>query len=120
LEVINTTFQEGKPGEIIAWESAILFQTGLDEIFDAVILIDASDEAILARQETKGKFSREDFLNRLKQQNYQNEWKEDADFVILNNGSQEEFIKRSEALIEVIKIVANVNLPNESLRSIEE
>jgi len=120
LEVIEKAFRDGKPGDIIALESAILFQTGLEEIFDAVILIDASDAEIISRQEVSGKFNREDVINRLKQQGYRNEWKEDADFVIFNNSTEEEFIKRAEALIKVVKIVAKQDLPEKSLRAILE
>ena len=120
LEVFETEFRNAKPGEIIALESAIFFQTGLDEIFDAVILIDAKDDDVISREEASGKFTREDILNRLAGQRYQNEWKEDADFVIANNGSAADFTQRCEALIELIKIVAIQNLPEKPLRSILE
>jgi dephospho-CoA kinase len=85
-----------------------------------VILVEATDASVIAREEASGKFSREDITNRLKHQGYQNEWTEDADFVVLNNGSEADFIQRCEALIELIKIVANQNLPPESLRSLVE
>jgi len=58
----------GKIGVIVALESAILFQTGLDEIFDAVILVEASNEDIIRREEAAGKFTREDIINRLEHQ----------------------------------------------------
>jgi dephospho-CoA kinase len=120
LHVFTSEFQKGKPGEIIAMESAILFQTELDEKFDAVILVDARDEYVTERLVTSKKFSKEDIANRLKEQHYKNEWKEDADFVISNDGSEKEFIERCESLIELIKIVAQQNLPEEPLRMIVE
>lgn len=120
LEVFEKEFRNAKAGEIIALESAILFQTGLDEIFDAVILVDADDKAVVERVEASGKFKREDIANRLKQQNYNNEWKEDADFVIANTGSSEEFIARSEALIEFVNIIASQDLPDQPLRSLDD
>ena len=54
LEVFEKEFLKAKPGEIVALESAILFQTGLDEIFDAVILIEANDTDVIAREEASG------------------------------------------------------------------
>jgi dephospho-CoA kinase len=120
LKVFEEEFQKVKPDEIIALESAILFQTGLDEIFDVVILIEATDEAVISREEESGKFIREDTINRLEHQHYEAAWKEDADFVISNDGSIVEFTKRCEALIELIKIVSMQDLPNESLRSLAE
>jgi dephospho-CoA kinase len=120
LEVIEAEFAKANAGEIVALESAILFQTGLDEIFDAVILVESSDEDVIARLTASGKFSKEDIQNRLSQQHYHPEWKDDADFLIVNNTSEAEFIKRCESLIELIKIVAMQNLPQEPLRMIVE
>jgi len=120
LKVFEDEFRKGKPSEIIALESAIFFQTGLDEIFDAVILIDAKDEDVIRREEASGKFTKEDILARLAQQHYKPEWKEDADLVVTNDVTEAEFIKRSEALIALVKIVAIQDLPEKPLRSIIE
>lgn len=120
LEVFEKEFSATKPGQIIGLESAILFQTELDEIFDAVILVEAKDEVVISRMETAGKFTSQDIANRLAQQEYRKEWKDDADFVITNDGSKEEFITRCKALIELVKIVAMQDLPPESLRMIVE
>ena len=120
LQVFEEEFHKAKQGEIIGLESAILFQTGLDEIFDAVILVDAKDENVISREAASGKFSREDITNRLEQQNYQNEWIEDADFVIANNGSKEDFTKSCEAVIELALIISKGDLPDEPLRMLNE
>lgn len=120
LEVFEEEFRNSKPGEIIALESAILFQTGLDEIFDAVILVDSKDEGVISRSETSGKLTSDEVRSRLKSQGYQVEWKEDADFMIDNNGSEEEFLKRCESFSELVKILAIGNLPESPLRMIIE
>ena len=120
LKVFEEEFRKASPGEIIALESAILFQTGLDEIFDAVILVEAEDQEVINREEGLGKFTREDITNRLLGQDYQTEWKEDADFSIINNGSKEDFVIRCESLIELIKIVSKGDLPVQSLREIHD
>lgn len=119
-EVYEAEFRKGKPGEIIVLESALLFQTGLDEIFDALILVEAKDEAVIGREEESRKLSREDVSNRLKLQHYDNEWKEDADFMIANDGGKEDFIRRCESLIRLVKIVASQELPDLPLRMIIE
>ena len=119
LEVFEEEFRKANQGEIIALESALLFQTGLDELFDAVILIEAKDDDVISREEASGKFSREDTLNRLDQQHYQDDWKEDADFVIQNTESQVVFTQRCEALIALIKVVSVQELPEKSLRSLD-
>ncbi|MDP4235663.1 MAG: dephospho-CoA kinase [Bacteroidota bacterium] len=120
LQVFEAEFSKAKPGDIIALESAILFQTGLEEIFDAVILVDAKDETVIAREEALGKFKRDDIMNRLKGQNYQADFKQDADFVITNDGSVEDFTKRSMAVIELVTIISQTELPQQPLRMIIE
>ncbi|MDP4220816.1 MAG: dephospho-CoA kinase [Bacteroidota bacterium] len=120
LQVFEAEFSKAKTGEIIALESAILFQTGLEEIFDAVILVDAKDETVIAREEALGKFKRDDIMNRLKGQNYQADFKQDADFVITNDGSVEDFTKRSMAVIELVTIISQTELPQQPLRMIIE
>ena len=120
LQVFEEEFGAGKSGEIIALESAILFQTGLDEIFDAVILVESKDEEVILRLAASRKLTPEDAQNRLALQNYQGEWKEDADFVIANSGSREDFLRRCEAICELVKIIAIQNLPDKPLRMIIE
>ena len=119
LTVFEAEFTKAGSGEIIALESAILFQTHLDEIFDAVILIDASDKDVIARAEASGRFSHDDILKRLNQQSYQPDWKEDADFLLSNNSTESEFISRCTSLIELVKIVAMQTLPEMPLRMME-
>jgi dephospho-CoA kinase len=117
--IYEEEFRKAKSGEIIALESAILFQTGMDEVFDALIFVDAKDESVISRLESSGKFSRDDIVNRLKQQNYENGWKEDADFVIINDSDVEDFSKRCEDLIGLVKIISTGNMPGEPLRMID-
>ncbi|MEP7235730.1 MAG: dephospho-CoA kinase, partial [Ignavibacteriota bacterium] len=119
FEYIEEQFRKALPGEIVALESAILFQTGFDEFFDALILVDASDESVMKRIAASGKFSTDDISNRLKRQAYQKNWNQDADFVITNLGSEKDFIERCAAIVDLIKIVAQVDLPDASLRSLE-
>ncbi|MEI8133942.1 MAG: dephospho-CoA kinase [bacterium] len=120
LREIMREFDAAPPGSIIALESAILFQTGLEEIFDALVLVESSDENAIKRLISERKFSEADAKQRLGEQSYQKEWNDDADFVIENNGDQAGFVKRAEELVKIIKIISVQNLPTESLRSIIE
>ena len=120
LDVYEKEFRACSSGQIIALESAILFQTELDDLFDAMILVDAREEQIIERYKYQGRISKEEMISRMIEQHYKNEWKEDSDFVISNNGSEEEFVQRCESMIELIKIVAVQNLPQEPMRMIVE
>jgi dephospho-CoA kinase len=118
LHAIEEEFTKAKPGEIVALESAILFQTGLDEIFDMVVLVSASDEDVIGWLTAKGKFTQEDIRSRLQAQGYNDISAEDADLVMKNDTTLDEFRKRCKLTLQLVKISAMQNLPNEPLRTI--
>lgn len=118
LSAIETEFAKAKPGELIALESAILFQTGLDEIFDMVVLVSARDEDVIGWLTAKGKFTEDDIRSRLQAQGYNDIGAEDADLVLKNDTTLDEFRKRCELTVQLIKISAMQNLPNEPLRTV--
>lgn len=108
---VEEQFAKAKPGAIIGLESAILYQTGYDALFDALVLVDASDEAAKANAIASGKFTSEAIDTRLKEQNYQDEWKEDADYVLSNDCPLDEFEVRCRRLGEIIGITQPAELP---------
>jgi dephospho-CoA kinase len=117
LEYILHEFDKAKPGEIVGLESAIIFQTGLDEIFDAVVLVDSKDEQILDRLAAGGKFSSVDIQKRLASQFYEDEMKQDADLVITNDSTLREFESRCKRALEILRISAMQELPDTPLRN---
>ncbi len=118
LRAIEKEFAKAKPGELIALESAILFQTGLDEIFDMIVLVSASDEDVIGWLTAKEKFSEDDIRSRLNAQGYNDIGVEDADLVVKNDTNLDEFRKRCELTLQLVNISAMQNLPNEPLRTI--
>lgn len=117
---MESVFLKGKPGEIIAVESALIFQTDLWRSFDYIILVESSDDTVLERLLSKGKFSREDILRRLYQQQWKENYKQEADFVLENNGTAEELEKRTQFLWTVLQILAKQQLPAIPRHQIEE
>jgi dephospho-CoA kinase len=118
LRHIKTALDKAKPGEIICLESAILLQTGLDELFDMLILVKASDENIIKWLLPKGRFSEEDIRARLAVQGYDDISDDDADMTISNESTIEDFKKRCELTIQLVKIAAMQELPESSLRTV--
>ncbi len=118
LRAIEKEFTKAKSGELVALESAILFQTGLDEIFDMIVLVSASDEDVIGWLTAKGKFSEDDIRSRLQAQGYDDIGAEDADLVVKNDSNLDEFHKRCELTFQLVNISAMQNLPNEPLRTI--
>lgn len=106
-------------GSVVAVESAILVQTGYDELFDVLVMVWASDESVIERGVASGKFSQEDIERRLKEQDYSDEIKGFADFLIENNSTKEALRSKCETIFGIIRAMAFGVLPPEPLRSIE-
>lgn len=115
-ELMDARFAAATYGQIIGVESAILYQTGYDAMFDMLVLVDASEEKIKANALASGKFSEEEIEKRLKVQNFGEEWKEDADYVLTNDCPLEEFEERCRKLGALIRITAPTTLPRYPLR----
>jgi dephospho-CoA kinase len=117
-KLLEENFTSAKAGTIVAVESALLLQTGYDEIFDALILISSSDKSVIERNKTVKKFTEEDLLARLHDQAFSKEDEADADFTIINDSTLEQFIEGSRKVIAIITVMAMGELPKEPLRSI--
>ena len=103
-------------GSIVGVESALLVQTGYDELFDVLVMVWASDESAYSHASHGPHFKEEDFQRRLKDQDYSDEIKSFADFIIENDSTVEELARRSNAVIGILKVMALGNLPDEPLR----
>jgi dephospho-CoA kinase len=79
-------FQAGK--RLVFNESALLFETGADRFYDAVLVVDA-DEDVRVRRLAEGRSIAEDEARRrIHAQMPAEEKKRRADYVLTNNGSQ--------------------------------
>lgn len=115
-ELMDKRFAEAKSGTIIGVESAILYQTGYDAMFDILVLVDASDEMVKSNAAKSSKLAPEDVENRLKIQNFGEEWKEDADYVLTNDCPLDEFEERCRKLAALLRITLATDLPRLPLR----
>ncbi len=116
MQQIEQRFLEAKPGEIIAVESALLFQSGYDALFDAIILVACSDDEIVYRNKKLSRFEEEDLKRRLKDQAYTPAMEDHSDFVVTNDATVEVLKERSSMLIDIIKIMAHQDLPETPMR----
>jgi len=113
---IEEAFAAAKAGTMVGVESAILYQTGYDAMFDILVLVDATDEKVFENAARSGKLPPEEVTKRLAIQNFGEEWKEDADYVLANDCPLEEFEKRSKMLAALLLITAKTDLPRLPLR----
>lgn len=115
-ESLEGAFRDAEPGSIVGVESALIFQTALYDMLDHIILIEA-DESVV-RERLSDRFAADDVQRRLENQGWQASWREDADLVLENSGTKEEFESRCLTAITILKIFARRPLPNEPLNSI--
>ncbi len=99
IEITNSCEQAGE--KMIFFESALIFESGLEEGFDYVITVLSNIEKIMERLEKK--MNRNDILKRLKKQFPSEEKAKNSDFVIENNGSIEDLKKSTRFILNIIK-----------------
>jgi dephospho-CoA kinase len=77
--------QDGTP--LVAIETALLYEVGLEDGFDHVIVVDADDDVRIARTMERSGMSRQEVIDRMARQLPAKEKRGWADVVIDNNGS---------------------------------
>lgn len=90
---------------IIFVESALIFESNLEDGFDYIIMIDTKDELRQKRFIERTNSTAEDFINRNKSQISTQYKKENSDFIIDNNTTISNLHKSLDKLIEIIKIL---------------
>ncbi|HRT67290.1 MAG TPA: dephospho-CoA kinase [Bacteroidota bacterium] len=104
-EMIKETEQLEKNGEEIVFiESALIYEIGIEEGFDYIIVVDAKEDIRAKRAAKRLGITIEEVQERMRQQNYTQVEKNLADFVIGNNGTIEELKDRARFIIELIKL----------------
>ena len=89
---------ENQGSKILVKEAAILFESGSNKQLDVVVVVVADEQQRIERAVRKGMGSAEEIIKRIALQWPQKKLIEKADYVVVNNGSQEELKKETEAL----------------------
>jgi dephospho-CoA kinase len=100
-KIITRLIEEGN--RMIFFESALIFEANIQDLFDYIILVDSKKEKIYERMETLGKFSKEDVDLRLQRQIPAKEKYNSVDFIIQNNGSLEELKTNVKLILEMLE-----------------
>ncbi len=101
IEEVKRLEEAGEPFVFI--ESALIFEAGLEEGFDYIIVVDADEEYSVERVSEKTGMSPEEVRMRIEMQMSRDEKKGLADFVIENNGTEVELASSVKSLINIIK-----------------
>jgi dephospho-CoA kinase len=93
----------GSLKKAVAVEVPLLFETGMDEIFDVCIVVTADDPELVERIAGRDKVSRADARKMLDLQMPQQEKKDRADHVIINRGTRSELFDSVDDLFDKIQ-----------------
>ncbi|MCU0413855.1 MAG: dephospho-CoA kinase [Ignavibacteriaceae bacterium] len=91
-----------KTSEIVFVETALIFESKIEKMYDYVVLITAEKNIRMKRSTMTKKFSEEDFLKRDNNQMSEESKKKKADFVFTNEGSKDELKRKALLLINLL------------------
>lgn len=94
-----------KTEESVLVECALLFEAGMENLFDYVVLIEADEDIRIKRVMQRDSLSRGDIQRRLFSQLPDEAKRDFVDFTIENNSDIEDFKKKSSFIIELLKKV---------------
>lgn len=94
---------ERKGEKLIFVESALIFEAGLEDGFDYVILVDTEKENAIKRTIERSGLTKEEIGYRMKSQISSETKKNAADFVIENNGTINDLKRSVEIIIQIVK-----------------
>lgn len=76
---------ERQATDILVFESAIIFENGLEKYFDKIIAVVAPQKLRIERVNMRSGMSRQEILNRIKNQTSSKTLRQRADYVIIND-----------------------------------
>ena len=117
---IEKIFKKHNNGRPVAVESALILQTKFQERFDYIVLVEAPKAASLKRAMESNRMTEADAMARLDEQVRDGPDTDEADFIIENSGSKEDFEKRCVALLDLLEVIEGRDLPDEPLHSLPE
>ena len=102
IKMADQIFRE-HPETIVVVEAALVIESGNDQRMDKVVVVTCDGEQSIQRAMKRCSLSREEAISRIQNQMPQVEKIKKADYVLQNNGSQEDFKKKVQALYLELK-----------------
>ncbi|MFA8341534.1 MAG: dephospho-CoA kinase [Rhodothermaceae bacterium] len=95
-----------KQDDLVFVESALIYEAGMEDLFDYVVAVTAEDETRFARVMERDNVSKEEIERRMDNQLSEKYKKDSADFSVDNNGSVEDLNSKTDFLLNLIKAVS--------------
>ena len=92
---------ELQAAHILLFESAIIFENGLEKYFDKIIAVVAPQKLRIERVKRRSGMSRKEILNRIKNQTSSKTLRQQADYVVIND-DQTAIIPQVERILKSI------------------
>lgn len=90
--------------DVVFVEAALIYEAKIEKLFDKVILIIADEEVKINRILQRDNTTREEIVNRMKNQIPDDIKKTKAHFIFLNNGPEEELKRKVELLLSLVTL----------------
>lgn len=91
-----------KGHNLIFVESALIYEVGLEDAFDLILLVTSKKEVIYERAQQNYNFTKKDISARLENQIDDREKEQLADFVVHNNSSLDNLKQNANFILEII------------------
>jgi dephospho-CoA kinase len=114
-KAVEKEFAAAPVQSIVAVESALILSSQFKRIFDYIVLVNAPTEAIIDRVNQFSILSEDDARRRLKVQDYEHANYDEVDITIENSGHPEEFLERARTLGQMLKALAQRDMPERPL-----
>lgn len=98
--------KEFEKKDIVFVESALVYEAKIHKNFDYVILVYSTDEEKISRVAKRDKVTPESILARMANQIPDDKKKLKADFVINNDSSVNELVKRGEFILKILESIS--------------
>jgi dephospho-CoA kinase len=103
IKRINTEMEKLlKTNSMVLVEAALIYEADMEDMFDYVVLVTASEEIRQKRKTTLDKLSEDDFKKRSLNQIPDEEKKKRADFIFENNGTLDDLKKKAQLLLMLL------------------
>lgn len=112
---VEREFKQAPPGTIVAVESALILSSDFRRLFDYIILVDATNEAVIERINNFSHITEDDAKRRLRIQDYEHANYEEVDITIENSGTPEAFFGHAQTLAQMLKTLAQRDMPEHAL-----
>lgn len=95
--------EELKSAQIVFVEAALIFEAGMENLFDYILYVSADENTRIKRVTERDGVSEEDVKARMDNQLPEAHKKGHSDFVVENNGSKEQLIQKTHFFLSIFE-----------------